>query len=94
MGHDGNMPTGDRKPTILEGLLSEDQTVLERANKLRVRVEEMERRLFGDQPEAATAAAGNVSESGILGQFSATNADTVRALEALSESLNRIESAI
>ena len=92
--NDAGMPTVDRKPTRLESALTDDQTVLERANKLRVRVEEMEVRLFGDQPEVAADGTALESGPGILGQFNSTNADTVRVLEALSASLTRIESAI
>ena len=89
----GDTPAPDRKPTRLENALGDDQTVLEHVTRIRTRLAEMEVRLFGDQ-----VATGDDEKqpfgAGIFGQFSATNASTMREIEKAVNSLVNIEAAI
>ena len=82
------------KSTILMTVLDDDQTVLERVHSIRGRLAEMEVRLFGESDPAEGDGGANPVAPGILGQFNCTNAATVAVLEAISQSLTNIETAV
>lgn len=78
----------------LDSLLSTNETILDRINSVRGRLESMNTRLHGEQPEVATEGCNVPTSGGTMGRLYEIQQASLRMLDCVDECFGRVESSI